>query len=212
MELSAEIINNPLYAYIAAFIAGLATSLGPCTFARAGALLGYTGSAKGVTKVWGFFLAFMFLVGLVISYTILGTVGFVAVNAVEIGNALYYFAGAVVIIMGLHFTGIVQIRLRKFSGPAATVSMGLVFGLMLCPCCIPGLLTIFTFTFAQGKLAYGISLVFAYTIGHGIPLLLVGMFAGAIRTFKKLQVYSEYINLGLGTIMIVVGVFLIWIA
>lgn len=221
-----SILSNPLYAYLAVFSLGALTSLGPCTFARAVMLLSYLGTEENLNRKKGFFLAFIFLIGLTISYSAMGSIGFLAANQVQMGVYLYYIIGIAIILLGLHFAEIIKLRLPtsssrldnfrklylKYRGGTGTFIMGLVFGLLVCPCCLPGLLGIFALTFAKGKLVYGASLVFVYTLGHGIPLLLVGVSAGAIRKFERLQTWSSYINLVSGTLMVIIGLLFVWIA
>jgi cytochrome c-type biogenesis protein len=218
------VVNSPFFAISVAFVAGLVTSLGPCTFARSITFLGYLGSEELVSKVRGFCLAFILLLGLTVSYSSLGLVGFIANNIIDIGTGLYYLVGIVMVLMGLHFAEIIRLRIpvpsRLYSlkqyysshrGPIGSFMLGIIFGLMLCPCCLPGLLAIFAYTFAEGKLLYGITLVFAYTLGHGIPLLLVGLFASTIQMMKALQRWRAHINLATGTLMILAGLLFLWI-
>jgi cytochrome c-type biogenesis protein len=189
-------------------------------------LLSYLNTEKDLTRKKGFYLAFIFLIGLTISYSALGLIGFFAANIAQIGVYLYYIIGIAMVLFGLHFSEIIKLKLPtgssrfdnfrkiylRYRGGTGTFIMGLVFGLLICPCCLPGLLGIFALTFAKGKLVYGASLVFIYTIGHGIPLLIIGTSAGAIRKFEKIQRWSSYINLVSGILMVIVGLLFIWIA
>ncbi|MDP1808420.1 MAG: cytochrome c biogenesis protein CcdA [Actinomycetota bacterium] len=219
-----DVIQNPLFAILIVGAAGLATSLGPCTFARAVTFMGYVGADKGMSRAKGFYLAFLLLVGLTVSYSSLGLIGFAANNLFKIGTGLYYATGAVMLMMGLHFAGLVRIRIpaptklrelkahySTYQGPAGSLMLGGVFGFMICPCCLPGLLAIFALTFAKGQVAYGVLLVFAYTLGHGIPLLAVGIFSGALNVMSSIQRWREHLNLATGTIMIIGGLLFLWI-
>ncbi len=216
---------NPLYAIAAAFLAGLITSLGPCTFARSLVLLGHVAKEKDVDYTKGFFISFIFLIGLTIAYGLFGVFGFLTTNINIISNNIYYIVGIVAIIMGLHFAGIIDIKLptssdrfrgfrnlyNRYRGPGGGFIMGFTFGLLLCPCCIPGLLFIISFTFIKGNFLFGIVLLFIYVIGHGIPLLIVGTFSGAITGLKRIQKYSTYVNLIVGTLIFLAGLLFLWI-
>ncbi len=218
-----EVLQNPLFAVLVAFLAGLATSLGPCTFARAVTFIGYVGSEQEMTKTKGFALSFLLLIGLTVSYSSLGLVSFLANNVINIGIGLYYAVGILMVLMGLHFAEIIRVRIptpnklrelkdyySKYRGPAGSLMLGGVFGFMLCPCCLPGLLAIFALTFAKGQLAYGALLVFSYTLGHGIPLLAVGIFTGAIKVMTAIQRWRDHVNLATGTLMVIAGLLFLW--
>lgn len=223
-DLGSSITQYPLIAVAVAFGVGLLTSLGPCTFARSVTLMGYIGSEERLTKTRGFLLAFLMLIGIAISYSSLGLVGYIAANIAKIGAGLYYFVGFMAVLMGLHFAGVLRFRIpvpgrlrslkekyAHYRGPTGSFMLGIVFGLMLCPCCLPGLLTIFALTFAKGQLLYGMLLVFAFTLGHGLPLLAVGLFAGAIKVFAGIQRWQEHISLANGTLMIIAGLVMLWL-
>lgn len=223
-DLGSAISEYPLIALAVAFGAGFITSLGPCTFARAVTFMGYVGSEERLTKSRGLFLAFVMLVGITISYSSLGLVGFVAANISSIGESLYYLVGLLAVLLGLHHAGVVRLRIptpgrlralkekyAHYRGPTGSLMLGVVFGLMICPCCLPGLLTIFALTFAKGQIAYGVLLVFSYTLGHGIPLLMVGLTAGAIKVLSAVQRYQEHVSLATGTMMIIAGLIMLWL-
>lgn len=223
-SLDSAVAQYPLVAIAAAFGAGLLTSLGPCTFTRSITFMGYIGQENELSKIKGFALALLLASGIAISYSSLGLVGYIANNIAKIGTGLYYFAGFMAVLMGLHYAGILRFslpvpgRLRelkerysRYRGPFGSFALGFVFGLMLCPCCLPGLLTIFAFTFAKGQLIYGILLVFAYTFGHSIPLIAVGLFTGAIKVLKGIQKWQEHIALATGTVMVIAGLVMLWL-
>lgn len=216
--------QNPLFAASIVFVMGLATSLGPCTFTRAITIIGYVGSEEHMTRGKGFSLAFVSLLGLTLSYISLGLVSFIASNIINIGTNLYIVIGIVMVLMGLHFAGLVRItiptfgklrelksRYSKYRGPTGSFLLGAVFGLMMCPCCLPGLVAIFGLTFAKGSVLYGALLVFVYTLGHGIPILVVGTLTGEAKVLTAARRWSEHVNLLTGTLMIIVGLLFIWI-
>ncbi len=216
--------SNPLYAIVAAFVAGLITSLGPCTFSRAIVLIGHIAREKNVSRNRGFFISFIFLIGLLIAYVLYGLFGYLAKNVNLISTNIFYLAGVIAVLMGLHFAEIIKMRLplsstkllkarniySKYQGTGGGLIMGFSFGLMLCPCCLPGLLFIISFTFIQGNFIYGLLLLFVYVIGHGLPLLGIGTFSGAITGLKSVQKYSVYVNLIVGILIFIIGLLFLW--
>ncbi len=216
---------NPLYAILLAFTAGIITSLGPCNFVRAMLLVGYLGSDSKLSQSRGFALTSLFLVGIMFSYFLLGLAGFFAVSLFGLGTYMYYAAGVVAILGGLHFAEIIHLRLPSFNfatrlkeismagqGPVNIFLLGSAFGLMICPCCLPPIFAIFALTFAKGKLFYGTLLLSSFIIGHGLPLLAVGTFTGVLGMLKKIQLYRAFIGLSSGTLLVLTGLILIWIA
>ncbi len=224
-DLGAIVGQYPLLAVGAAFVAGLVTSIGPCTFAKAMAFAGYMGKEPVSTRARGTLLGASMVLGVTTSLVALGLLTGLAANVTRLGENVYYVAGGAIILMGLSSAGLLNIqipvprqaealrrRFRNTRGPVGAYVLGLVFGLMLCPCCLPGLLSIYALTFAQGEVAYGIALVAAYTLGHHVPVLGVGIFAGTVKGLRHLQPWQSHVETALGSIMVVAGAFMLWIA
>lgn len=225
-DLVSSIQFNPWQAVVLVAAAGAVTSLGPCTFARAMALVGYLGSEDELSQTRSLYLAMIFVIGLTASYLLLGLASYLAVSLFRLGTYIYYLAGIVAVLGGLHFAEIIRLQLpsgsrfagylREFSAKKGGVigffSMGTAFGLMICPCCLPPIFTIFAFTFAKGNIIFGTTLLFVFTLVHSLPLLAVAAFTGALGFLKKIQTYRAYVGMISGTLMVFTGLLLLWIA
>jgi cytochrome c-type biogenesis protein len=65
---------------------------------------------------------------------------------------------------------------------------------------------------AKGALVYGASLLFVYSLGRGVPVILAGTFTGAMKSLQKLGRWSGVIEKASGVILIGVGLYFLWIA
>lgn len=211
-----------------AFLAGLASFLSPCVFALVPAYIGYLGgrtvaSARGgQANQW---VAFSHGVAFVLGFSMVFIALGVATSA--LGGLLYdskvwlaRIGGVVVIIFGLHMTGILRIPfleydLRPHSTPdrkrgyLASFLMGVFFSAGWAPCVGPILGAILTLSFSGGSVLQGVILLSAYSAGLAIPFLIASLEIGLVTTV--LQRYGKvmhYVEVGMGVVLIIVGVLL----
>ncbi len=110
-------------------------------------------------------------------------------------------AGAIIIVFGLHFIGLLRIpflnyeaRFHMKSKPAGMIGayvIGLAFAFGWTPCIGPVLGAVLSVAAQADQLSYGITLLAAYALGLGIPFL---MAAFAAQPFMRLDgpVPKEY--------------------
>ena len=122
-------------------------------------------------------------------------------------------AGVVIIIAGLHFLGVIHIpimhreaRYHADARPAGLVGayvIGLAFAFGWTPCIGPVLGAILAVAAGGDTVSKGVSLLFVYSLGLGIPFILAAV---AIRPFMKgLQRFRGH----LATVEKVMGAFLV---
>ena len=128
-------------------------------------------------------------------------------------------AGVVIILLGLHMTGLTPIRLlyrdtrfqfrvskRSF---ASTFAVGAGFALGWSPCIGPILATILTVAGSRETMGQGVVLLMIYSAGLAIPFLLAGwsieVFFGAFQRmkhhFRKLEIASGSVLVGVGFLL-----------
>lgn len=220
---------------LTAFAAGLLSVLSPCVLPLLPAYLSLVsgisveelrsqGSEVAVRRrvmlaslsfVFGFSLIFVLLGA---SATLLGRVmrSFrLELFGVEIGVA--QIAGVLIILMGLHLTGLIQIPLlyreKRFEGPTRPTSLfgaglvGAAFAFGWTPCVGPILGGILTLAGARDTVLEGMGLLTVYSAGLAVPFLLtawsVERFLGALR---RLRDHFRTIELVSGALLVVVGV------
>lgn len=129
-------------------------------------------------------------------------------------------AGAVIILFGLHFLGILKIpflyREARFDAGNRGGSLfgayilGLAFAFGWTPCIGPILGTILSLAAQEGSVERGVVMMAFYAAGLGIPFILAAMFmrrfVTAMNKFKK---HMGLVEKAMGLLLVIVGVLLI---
>ncbi|MBW2368208.1 MAG: sulfite exporter TauE/SafE family protein [Deltaproteobacteria bacterium] len=216
--------------YPAAFIAGLLSFFSPCVLPLIPAYFTFiTGfSLEELTTrrdmeirrkvilatiafVSGFSLVFIFLGA---SATFLGDFMTRQIDAIRVTG------GIVIIILGLHMTGLIRIRLLEFDKRMhlknkplhffGTFIVGMAFGAGWSPCIGPQLTTILFLAANEETIYQGVFLLGVYSLGMGLPFLVLSAFINLILLFiKKVVPVMKYLNIAAGILLIVVGLLLV---
>ena len=130
-------------------------------------------------------------------------------------------AGVMVIVMGLFLAGVVkpgflyrERRLRADKVPgglAGALPLGMVFGLGWTPCIGPTLGAVLGLAaVGGGGVGRGAILLFAYSLGLGIPFLIAALgFRGAVGRFPALRRRFRLFELAGGGMLVVIGLLLV---
>jgi cytochrome c-type biogenesis protein len=65
---------------------------------------------------------------------------------------------------------------------------------------------------AKGKLAYGASLLFAYGLGRGVPIILAGTFTGVVKALPAMERWTRWMEKSAGVLLIGIGLYFVWLA
>ena len=172
--------------------------------------------------------AIAFVLGFSTVFTVLGVAAYVAAGPLRDNLALLRQVGGVVlIILGLNLMGVLRLRtlarswkpLESFGGsrPGASrggmvggFALGSVFAVGWTPCIGPTLGAILTMA-AVGTSPQVVSLLVAYSIGLGIPFLLMALAVDrAPLITRPLLRYSRQIEVAGGALIVILGVALIF--
>jgi cytochrome c-type biogenesis protein len=166
--------------------------------------------AHAVAFVIGFSAVFTLLwVGI----ALLGTLG------ADLVTWLQRVAGFVLIVLGMHMLGLITIpflertadlRLEgNASGYRRSLLIGVAFGAGWTPCIGPYLALILTILL-NNDVASGAVLLLAYSLGLGMPFLLVaGGFSSVRRALDWVRLHIRAVNAVGGTLVIVMGLLLL---
>jgi len=198
--------------YIGALLAGLISFLSPCVLPLVPPYLCFIGgttfdqlSGEGEdvpSDVYRevVFASIAFVLGFTTVFVALGATAS-AVGQLIAGNLelLAKIAGVAIIIVGLHFLGILklpflykEVRSHTVSPPAGLVGaylVGLAFAFGWTPCIGPVLAAILAVAAAEDSVGQGIQLLFIYSMGLGIPFVLAAVafkpFMGFMVRFRS---------------------------
>lgn len=215
---------------IAAFVAGLVSFLSPCVFPL---VPGYVSLISGVgveelkVQEAGILRKVMlnsvaFIIGFSIVFVTLGAISTeIGQVAARYKSTLAEVAGVIIIVFGLHLTGIMRInalyadkRLHNVKGgstPWGAFAIGFAFAFGWTPCVGPILGTILAIAAAQNSVSKGIFLLSIYSLGLAIPFLI---FALGIERFMKFyggfRRHMHTVEVASGALLIALGVLLVF--
>jgi cytochrome c-type biogenesis protein len=214
---------------IAAFLAGLVSFLSPCVLPL---VPGYVSLISGVgvdqlktqesqllRKVMLNSIAF--ILGFSVVFITLGAV------ATEVSQVLARYrsilaqvAGVVIVLFGLHLTGVFKIkalytdaRLHSVKGGSTAWGafvIGFAFAFGWTPCVGPVLTVILTFAAAQDSITKGIVLLAIYSMGLAVPFLLTALGVERfLKFYSRFRAHMHAIEVASGALLIALGVLLV---
>jgi cytochrome c-type biogenesis protein len=212
-----------LLAVPVAAVAGLVSFFSPCVVPL---LPGYVSYATGLsgadlgTAGRGRMLSgtFLFVVGFTAWFVVLGTAsGALGELLWEYKREISLTLGVVTILVGLAFMGFVpwlqrDVRVHRVPAVGLTAAplLGLLFAIGWTPCLGPTIAAVQSLALTEGTAARGAVLSVAYSLGLGIPFIVLGLAyrrtLGAVRWVRRHQVWVTRVG---GGMLVLVGLLLV---
>lgn len=210
---------------IAAFLAGLVSFLSPCVLPL---VPGYVSLISGVgvdeLKTQESQLlrrvminSIMFIIGFSVVFVTLGAL------STGIGQLLAMYksklsiiAGVVIILFGLHLTGVFKIkalyadkRLHNVKGgstPLGAFVIGFAFAFGWTPCVGPILAVILGFAAEQDSVIKGVILLAVYSLGLAVPFLLTSLgIERFLKFYGRFRAHMHAVEVASGVLLIALG-------
>ena len=214
---------------IAAFFAGVLSFLSPCVLPL---VPGYVSLISGVgaegleareDRLLRTLMvnSVMFILGFSIVFIALGAV------ATEIGQLTrqYYpiltrIAGVVIIVFGLHLTGLFKInalyadkRMHNIKGSstaAGAFAVGFAFAFGWTPCIGPILATLLAFAASENSVAKGTALLAVYAAGLAVPFLLTSLGIDRfLQFYARFRRHLHAVEVASGVLLIAIGALIV---
>jgi thiol:disulfide interchange protein DsbD len=204
---------------------GLLLARSPCVFPMITILSGIiAGQKKELTKTSGFLLSLAYVLGMAITYALAGVAaalsGTLLSNALQNPWALGIGAG-IFVLLALSMFGFFEIQLPSALQSKFTVAsnrmkgghfvsvfiMGALSAVIIGPCVAPPLAAALVFIAQTGNTLLGGVALFVLALGMGVPLLLVGVSAGAL--LPRAGGWMNAVKYFFGVLMLAIAIYLI---
>jgi cytochrome c-type biogenesis protein len=214
---------------LAAFVAGLISFLSPCVLPL---VPGYVSliSGAGIEELKstdGHLLrkvmlnSAAFIIGFSLVFITLGAI------STEVGQVLAQYksllariAGIIIILFGLHLTGIFQIKalladtrlhtLKGGASPWGAFVIGFAFAFGWTPCVGPILAVVLGFAAAQDTVWKGIFLLAIYSAGLAVPFLITSFgIERFLKFYNRFKFHMHAVEVASGGLLIVLGILLV---
>ena len=223
MENLTQLFSTQSSIYIlfgAAFLGGLISSISPCSLSMLPLIIGYIGGYSDEKPLKTLLQMIVFVIGTGIVFSIIGAICALT-GKMFIGNP--YFAlivASIVMIMGLKILGFLEFDLpsiikeipkNEFNNDFLyPLILGAVFALIGTPCSTPILASIMAFASISAKISSAVIMLFLFSIGQGLILILAGFITSKIKTSEKFYQLSEKIMKFSGILLILVSLYIFY--
>lgn len=214
--------------FTSALLAGLISFISPCVLPIVPPYLAYlagvsfselsTNETSTVTsrKIIG--SSILFVLGFTTVFVLLGaSASFIGQTVTQYFDILATVAGVVIIIMGLHFLGVLKIGLlyrearvqieKKPANIWSAYIIGLAFAFGWTPCVGPVLAAILFIAGAESTVWHGAALLATYSLGIGIPFILAAIFARQFLGWvSRLKQHLGKVEKVMGGMLVLTGI------
>ncbi|WP_321446470.1 cytochrome c biogenesis protein CcdA [uncultured Cohaesibacter sp.] len=214
-----------------AILAGFISFISPCVLPLVPPYLCYiagvsmdefTGNEnkqRAATRI--FISALAFVLGFTTIFVLLGAGASAIGQYLKLYSGFFsYVAGAIIIIMGLHFLGVFRLAFlyrearvnvqKKPAGIIGAYLIGLAFAFGWTPCIGPVLATILAVAGTEENVQRGMILLTAYSLGLGVPFLLAALFAGQfMSTMQRFRKHMGTVEKVMGALLVLTGILFI---
>lgn len=197
-------------AILVSVLAGLVSFLSPCVLPLIPAYLVMLTNSASPKKLP--IATFVFVAGFTLVFVSYGLIfGQVGSWLIQYQNEIYRVAGVLLIIMGLVFAGYIskfqnQIKLPnlKTTGYLNALVLGIVFAVGWTPCIGPTLAAVQTLALTEATATRGAVLSASYSLGLGIPFLLISFFATRSTTLVAALRKKQKLFISVGSAMLII--------
>jgi len=210
--------SSPFLGLGASFLAGIFFSFSPCVYPLIPITLAVVGAVSASTKLKGFLVSLIFVLGVSAIYTFLGVISSVfgvLIGTFYINPFTYFILAAVFFFLSALEFGIFKFNLPlsinyspdSKKGLLSVFVLGMISGFAMIPCNFPVLGGILTLIALKGNVFYGAVALFIFSLGYGLILLILGTFASLVKKVPKQGKWGVVIKKSFGVGFAAIGVY-----
>ena len=223
MENLTELFNSQTSIYIlfgAAFLGGLISSISPCSLSMLPLIIGYVGGYSKENPLKTLLQMIIFVIGSGIVFAVIG--GICAFTGkLFVGNPYFtLIVASIILIMGLKILDVIDFELpviikeipqNNFNNEILyPLLLGGVFALIGTPCSTPILASIMGFASISAKVSQAVIMLFLFSIGQGLILIIAGFLTSKLKTGKNVYKVSEGILKFSGALLVLVALYIFY--
>lgn len=222
-QIARMIQDNMWIAPLFAILAGVLTSFTPCSLSNIPLIIGYVGGVGEKNTKKAFWYSVTFALGTAVCFITLGLVATSAGRLMGNSSQIWYLVlGILMVLMALQTWEIFQLipsanllSKSKAKGMVGAFVAGILGGFFSSPCSTPVLIALLAIIAGKGNLFWGILLMFLYSIGHSVLVIIAGT---SISFVKKISNNEQYNKLGnvlkiaMGAVILLIGFYMFWLA
>lgn len=223
MENLTALFNSQTSIYIlfgAAFLGGLISSISPCSLSMLPLIIGYVGGYSKENPLKTLLQMIIFVIGSGIVFSVIG--GICAFTGkLFVGNPYFtLIVASIILIMGLKILDVIDFELpviikeipqNNFNNEILyPLLLGAVFALIGTPCSTPILASIMGFASISAKVSQAVIMLFLFSIGQGLILIIAGFLTSKLKTDKNVYKVSEGILKFSGALLVLVALYIFY--
>lgn len=206
--------------YLISFLEGIVTFISPCILPMLPIYISYFagGGERETRKTMA--NAIGFVLGFTVIFVLMGMLAGTAGGFFrEYQTAVNIVTGAIVIMFGLTYLGVLKINIfkginkqaeTKDMGPLSAFVFGLVFSIGWTPCVGAFLGSALMLASQQGHAMTGMMMLLAYSIGLGIPFIISALLIDQLKSaFGWIKKNYKVINTVCGAFLILIGILMV---
>ena len=222
-EIAKVISSNMWLAPVLALVAGILTSVTPCSLSSVPLIIGYVGGVGERNTKKAFLYSAVFSLGTAVTFVTMGIIATSAGMLMGTSSPVWYIIlGTLMVLMSLQTFGIFNfipsvnlIGKNKKKGIVGAFLAGVLGGIFSSPCSTPVLIALLAIVAGEGKMLWGILLMLLYSIGHSTLVMVAGtsiIFVQRINESNKYKTVAAVLKYVMGAAILLIGFYMFWLA
>ena len=204
------------------FLGGVIASLSPCGLGMLPLVISYIGGSSQKNTTQNSIQIVFFILGLSVCLTVIGLVCALTGQIFDATNRVYFVLvlTSLILIFGLNLLGVLEINFptvikqfpqnQKHSIITYPFLLGMAFALAATPCSTPILAGIMATASISGNLFYAALMLFLFSLGQGLIILLAGIFTSVLKNLTSFAKYTDVLTKLSGLILVIFSLFLFY--
>ncbi len=216
-------VQNVWFAPLLALLAGVLSSLMPCSLPTVPLVIAYVGGSAEKDGKKAFFYSLAFAAGSAVSFVCLALIAVTAGRLIGIySRGWLIFLACLMFAMALQTWEIVNfipssnlLSKNRFTGFAGTIAAGILAGIFSSPCSTPVLIALLSVIAAEESIIRGTVLMLFYALGHGFLAVIAGSSVGFVQKLSESRQYerlSAVLKYTMGMVILLTGIYMLYLA